>query len=154
MSGVSNYKNKIQVLVLYFGISEDAAKYMFHRRRRGYPFKKEDDKNYLAWTTKLQNAIIDADKNTDIDWNDIKFGEDVKVLDTLVGIDNKSKTVTLDKVKQTNCNLTRKGRPSSVEKIYNKDLTEGDDDGWTVVTNGRNKVNDKNLLRKMGFLPR
>lgn len=152
---INNYKNKINLLVLYFGISESAAKYMFHRRRRGHPFKKEEDNTFLRWTVQLQNALIEADKQDCIKWGKLKFADELQVLaDNKIDVVAQSRSVAFSKPKQfTNANLTRKGRPASVNKIYNKDLDTNDDNDWTVVTNSRNKTDDKQILRRMGFLP-
>ena len=146
--------------MLYFGVSENAAKYMFHRRRRGYPFKKEGDENYLKWSNQLQNAFITADKHCEVKWNKLKFKDDLEMLEELVGsIDLQPKTITIEKIRQqSDSNLTRKGRPSFISKIYDKELStenesDNPDDGWTVVKSSRNKNDDKILLRKMGFLP-
>ena len=151
-TSLNNYKNKINMLILHFGISESAAKYIFHRRRRGYPFKKEGEENYLQWSMQLQNAFIEADKCSDIKWSKLKFKDDLQVLtDKNIDIKKQSKAVVFSKVKQvTDTNLTRKGKPSN----YDKDLTTSDTDEWTVITNNKSGTDDKQLLRKMGFVPR
>ena len=143
------------MLVLHFGISESAAKYIFHRRRRGYPFKKEGDENYLPWSIQLQNAFIEADKR-DIKWNKMKFGDDIQALtDNKIDVNTQPKVVVFNRARQnTDTNLTRKGKPSTVDRLYDKELTTNDNDEWTVITNSRNNTDDKQLLRRMGFIPK
>jgi hypothetical protein len=157
---MNNYTGKIELLMIYFGISEQASKYLFHRRRRGYPYKKEGDHNYIQWNTQIQNSFIKLDK-TDIDWSKIKFNDDINVLMKHgIVVDNQPKVVVINETKQMrNANLNRRGLPLNMEKIYNRDINiindndDDNDDEWTVVVSNRNKRDDKRILRKMGFLP-
>lgn len=69
-----SYDDKIKLISEYFGVSETCAKYLFHRRYRGYPFHKKNDSKYLAWSITLQNAIIILDTLVGFDWNTLEFG--------------------------------------------------------------------------------
>lgn len=68
------YDDKINLISSYFGISEICAKYLFHRRYRGFPFHKKNDPKFLAWSITLQNAIILLDTLVGFDWETLEFG--------------------------------------------------------------------------------
>lgn len=145
------YKEKINAISSYFGISEDASRYIYHRRRRGFPFKRNDDPNFLKWDMQLQNAFIKADQIATLNWNDLKFDDDLKVLlEHGIDIDTQPKTPVINKINQTTSTISNKSN-----KMNDKDIKEEDDDnfGWTVVTNKKGHIVKKYMLRKMGLLP-
>ena len=145
-----SYKDKINAISSYFGVSEDASKYMYHRRRRGYPYKKETESEFLKWTTKLQNAFIKADQIATFDWGNLKFDEDIKML-FMNGIDveTQSNKVQVNKISQTVQPTTRQLNVD--EKSVNDESDDGG--GWTVVTTNKGQLVKRHMLRKMGFLP-
>jgi len=145
-----SYKDKINAISSYFGVSEDASKYMYHRRRRGYPYKKETDPAFLKWTTKLQNAFIKADQIATFDWDNLKFDEDIKML-FMNGIDveKQANKVQVNKISQTVQPTTR--QLNFDEKSVNDESDDGG--GWTLVTTNKGQLVKRHMLRKMGFLP-
>ena len=146
-----SYKDKINAISSYFGVSEDASKYMYHRRRRGYPYKKDTDLAFLKWTTKLQNAFIKADQIATFDWDNLKFDEDLKML-YMNGIDveTQANKVQVNKISQTVQPTTRQ---SNVDEKSVYDESDDDGGGWTVVTTNKGQLVKRHMLRKMGFLP-
>jgi len=74
------YSVKIKALCEYFNITKNAAKYILHRRRRGYPWKTVGCHEYLEWSIPIQNAFIQADNNPSINWRCLKFSEDIDTL--------------------------------------------------------------------------
>ena len=137
----SNYNDKIKNISSYFGISVEAAKYMYHRRRRGFPWKNENDGNFLKWNIQLQNALIKADNLAVFDWTSLKFNNDVNTLkENGIIVDEQPKTIYRNK--------------SNDNQESNKDIDEEEDDGggWTVVTKKENNSIQKQILRNLGFL--
>ena len=123
-----NYGKKIKAIQNYFNVSKNAAKYLFHRRRRGSPFKHDDDPNFMPWTTQLQNALVKADRADQWDWKNTTFECEISALqDANILISDQKITVHTNSVIDT-------------------------DSDWTVVT-GKVKRN-KPLLRSIGMLPR
>jgi hypothetical protein len=142
-----SYKDKINAISSYFGVSEDASKYMYHRRRRGYPYKKDTDLAFLKWTTKLQNAFIKADQIATFDWNNLKFDEDLTML--CIDVETQANKVQVNKISQTVQPTTRQSNVD--EKSVNDESDDGG--GWTVVTTNKGQLVKRHMLRKMGFLP-
>ena len=145
-----NYKDKIDAIKTYFGISNEAAKYMYHRRRHGAPFKKEDDKSFLKWNIQLQNALVRADKITNFNWGKLVFNSDLEQLLTY-NIDVNCQPHTIIK------NSISSNRPklSDKESLDNNNLDESsssDDGEWTVVSTNKGKLARKHLIRHMGFI--
>ena len=139
-----NYNEKIKVISESFGISKMAAKYIYHRRRRGYPYKKVGNHNFIQWSTKLQNALIKADGIVDWDWDNLLFSEDVKkLMEHGINVDEESNKIVI-KNAQASGNSHKQNSPD----------IESTDDGWTVVTNNMSKLSQKYILRKIGLLPR
>jgi hypothetical protein len=120
---------------VYFNVSKDAAKYMFHRRRMGYPWKKNTDDNYLKWSIPIQNAFVKSDNLDVIDWKSVIFTNDIKILE------------------ENNINIEETNHEIHVNE-NNKNIKYMDREGWTVVTSKRNNVIQKHLLQTMGFLPK
>ena len=144
-----NYKDNIQTISSYFGISEAAAKYIFHRRRRGFPYKKEGSSNYLEWSMQLQNALIKADQIAVFDWNALKFDDELKTLmQNGIYVDSQPKTAQVNKIKQTQ-NLRLLQKCNNGREIQEDDNT----DGWTVVTSNKTQLVKRHVLRKLGLLP-
>jgi hypothetical protein len=132
-----NYNEKLKVLKSYFKISDQAVKYMYHRRRHGYPWKNNNDPGYIVWTMQIQNALIKADNIALFEWDSLKFDNDIQTLSEHgIIIDDQLKTVQVGK------------------QPLNADIKEEDnDEGWTVVTSTRSHAIKKQLIRSMGFLP-
>ena len=131
-----NYNEKLKAIKSYFKISDQACKYMYHRRRRGYPWKKDNTPGYIPWNIQIQNAIIKADNLTLFDWELLKFDNDIQILSEHgINVDDQLKTVQIGTL------------------TINNDIKEEDDDGWTVVTTKKSHSIKKHLLRSMGFLP-
>lgn len=110
----------------YFNISEEAAAYIFFRRRRGFPFRKISDSKYLEWTDALLNALIRADEIFGFDWESLGFGNEEHILNEY--------------------NLLSSNIDISTESKTNTNLME---EGWTIVP--KNNKSQK-ILQKMGFL--
>lgn len=128
----ANYNDKIKTIISYFGISENAAKYMFHRRRRGFPWKTEDDIKHLKWTIQLQNALIKADTLPNFDWVNLKFANDIQLLmESGINVDDQPNVVNIKKV-----------------------INEEDNNGWTVVTKKKSNLIQKHILKNIGLLPK
>lgn len=130
-----SYNEKINSLCLYFNISKNAARYIFHRRRRGHPWKKENDSKYLEWSIPIQNAFIKADNLGSINWDSVSFECDIKLLqDNGINIDNNLQSIYRN-------------------ENYCKNIKEEEDkdDGWTVVTAKKSNLMQKQILKKMGF---
>lgn len=125
---MSNYNKKIKSIMNYFSISEPCAKYIFHRRKRGSPWKKEYELNYLKWDIKLQNALIKAD-NTNLDWSSLEFNKEKDILFTY--------GIILD--------------DQPIVPITNE--TNDINDEWTIVNNRKNKSIQKKIIRTLGLLP-
>lgn len=143
-----SYKDKINAISSYFGISDPAAKYMYHRRRRGHPYKNITDDYFLEWNMKLQNAFIKADQIATFDWDALRFGDDVKAL-IVNGIDID------DQPHRSQVNKINQGTRSSTKQtnVDGKSVTDESDNDWTVVTTNKGQLAKKHILRKMGFLP-
>ncbi len=73
-----SYEEKIKILMICFGVSEDCAKYLYFRRKRGLPWHKTSDSKFLPWTYILQNKLILLDRSAGVDWNAIYFGHEDK----------------------------------------------------------------------------
>ena len=139
-SGAIKYKAKLQAISSYFDISRNAAKYIYHRRRRGVPFKAPKDKNYIAWSIKLQNALIRADKEPGFKWANLVFGKEEEVLaEYKINVQNQSDEIYVELAHLTDLDAM--------------DLTD-DDDEWSLVTNKPSPENRKNkhILQQLYLL--
>jgi hypothetical protein len=126
------YNEKINTIHNYFGVSTNAAKYIFSRRRHGFPWKKINDEKYLKWDIQIQNAFVEADTIKNFNWDIMRFDNDIQILlDNGIKIENQSKTVT-------------KNHKPVIKKV---------DDDWTIVTTDKKKLNEKHILKFMGLLP-
>lgn len=79
------YENCIESIQNYFNISTIAAKYIYHRRKHGLPYRSFNDPKYLQWSNKLLNALLQADNIINLNWEDIIFGRESENL-ALYGI--------------------------------------------------------------------
>ena len=141
-----SYKYKLCAISTYYSVSENAAKYFYHRRRYGYPFKKTTDSMFLKWDNKLLNALIKADKIDGFNWDNLVFSNDIQaLLDNNINVDLQSNKVEIFKGR----NLSSKTK--SFEKYSNED-NEIQDQGWMIVTTNKGQLIRRNILRKMGFL--
>lgn len=67
-----HYKQAIDELQNYFGISYVCSQYLYHRAIRS----RRVDNKYLPWTIQLQNALVKADKCLGINWDRVFFGSE------------------------------------------------------------------------------
>ena len=151
------YKNKITAISSYFGVSDQAAKYMYHRRQRGLPYKNETDDLYIEWNIKIQNALVKADKISNFNWDGLEFSDDINVLsNNNIIVNSQSTTVYINKISQLNCN------EKNTQMEYNENNQTGQNDGthqndetdgWTVVTTNKGQMVRRQILKKLGFLP-
>lgn len=123
-----NFKDKINAISSYFNVSVPSAKYIYHRRKKGQPFKNESDVGYMQWDMKIQNSLIKADLIKEFDWKNLKFINDVTTLNNF-GIDVESQDDKLYTNKKEN------------------DFNESNELGWTVVTRRRSNKNKKILTK-------
>jgi len=79
----------------------------------------------MSWNVKLQNAIIKADKCLGIDWNEIRFGEEVKNLE--------GHGIIVDEMPNTIFKWTENDEEEKNSK------SEPDADGWTTIVKKRKK---------------
>lgn len=146
MSKKVTYQSKIKTITSYFGISDNAAKYIYHRRRRGFPWKKNDESSYIAWSMQLQNALIQADNLDTFDWGSLKFGEECRILlEHDIDIETQPKSAQTNKIHQVNNKIKETG--DGLEENID------DNSGWTVVTSKKGDLIKKHLIRSMGLLP-
>jgi hypothetical protein len=148
------YKIRINAIKEYYGISEEAAIYIYFRRKRNYPWKKKNDPGYLFWNAKLQNALIEADNIIGFDWVGLEYGKEQEVL-LSYGID-------IDKQSQ---NIHRIHKEHKSNNKIEKYLDDNGDE-WTYIKkrekNKRYDINKKNntnknneaILRSIGLLPK
>jgi hypothetical protein len=148
-----SYKDKINAISSYFGISHTAAKYMYNRRRKGYPYKKESDSSFMKWSVKLQNAFIKADQIKTFTWDDLSFDDDIKQLRINgIDVDEQSYKIHVNKISQT---TKRSSKQSNIDgkSVLSADDDDADGGGWIVVTTNKGHLPKRHILRKMGFLP-
>jgi hypothetical protein len=140
-----SYNSKIDSISTYFGVSGLAAKYMYHLRRKGFPYKKPDQQDFLPWTLSLQNALVRADTHESFDWETIQFGEE---LNTLM-------RHGIEVVEHDHRVLRNEVTQANASKITNKTDVDIDDDGggWTVVVPKNKFLAEKHILRSCGLLP-
>jgi hypothetical protein len=128
-----SYEERLIIIMDFFGISRKASKFIYHRKRRGYPFKKRDDFKFLEWDLRLQNALVKADECIDWDWNELKFGYEEHVLS--------QNDILLEDQSDTD--------------IFKHEKKKMLDDGWTLVKDSKRlKQRQIKVLQTLGFLPR
>jgi hypothetical protein len=140
-----NYYSKIGIISTYFGVSDSAAKYIYHLRRKGSPFKKPDKQDYLNWTIPLQNALVLADTHESFNWNTLQFGDELNAL-TRHGID------VNDRDQRIFRNDVDQGNAVRITTRTNVNI-ENDGGGWTVVGSKYQSITEKYILRNCGLLP-
>ena len=144
------YKNKITAISSYFVVSEQAAKYMYHRRQRGLPYKNETDDLYIEWNIKIQNALVKADKISGFNWDDLEFSDDINVLNNNnIIVNNQSPTVYINKNNELN---NEKNNQIECDENNQSDNTD-ETDGWTTVITDKGQMIRRKILKKIGFLP-
>jgi hypothetical protein len=131
----TNYNDKIKTIMGYFGVSKQAAKYIFHRRRRGFPWKKSGDVNYLQWSIQIQNALVLAGSLKEFKWDVLKFNDEIQ---TLLDHD----IIIADQPESIQINKTDSFKDESF------------DDGWTVVKKRKPLLVQKHILKDIGLIPR
>ena len=165
------YKNKITAISSYFGVSEQAAKYMYHRRQRGLPYKTETDDLYIEWNIKIQNALVKADKISGFNWDGLEFSDDINVLsNNNIIVNNQSNIVYINKNNEKNNELNNEKnnelnneKNTQIECDENNQTSQTDGtcqnddtyqtDGWTIVTTNKGQMVRRQILKKLGFLP-
>lgn len=135
------YSEKIGAISSYFNVSREAAKYIYHRRRKGFPYKKVDDPNFIKWDMRIQNALIKADTLDVWNWKELSFYDDVYDLQNH-GIDVLKQSYDVYKNPKSH-------KVSHREESLIDEETNGE---WTIVTPSKKKMHDKFILKKMGFL--
>ena len=133
MSNVSE-EEKIDTIMTYYNISYIAARYIYFRRRRSFPWKKKSQSGYLYWNAKLQNALIYADSIFGFDWHSMEYGNEEETL-KIYGID----------VKTQSNNLFRTKTPKS-EYVDNDGIV------WNIVVSKKSK--EETILKSAGLLPK
>jgi len=125
------YADRINAIEQYFGVSNICAIYLYHRRRRGIPWKNRGDPKYLEWNMQLQNAIISLDTIIGFDWPSLEFGlEEIAFLKNNININSMpTKPVIID-----------------------ADANSSDIDGFTKVMYSKKDIAKE--LNKMGLLPK
>ena len=154
------YNEKLNIIGEFFGISHDCARYIYHRRRKGYPYKKKEDDGYLEWSIQVQNGFVLGDVKN-IDYKNIHFNSDIDELKDKYSIDiskMSSEKVLQNKIKQKDANKikirTTDISDDSVNLDKNVDNENTNDDGgeWCVVTAKKTLHDKKSILKKMGFI--
>ena len=132
-----SYNDKLDMISQFFGVSFNCAKYMFHRRKKGVPFNKKDNTNYLHWNIIIQNLIVFSDLKN-IDFKNIKFNIDIEQLKKYIDIDNISvKKIIRNKLSQgdlTNTKYKFHHRKNNILKISDDNQTDDNEGEWCVVT--------------------
>lgn len=161
------YNEKIKAIGSYFGVSGVCAKYMFHRRRRGYPYTKNNDPKYLEWTPQLQNGFLKADLVENFDWSKLMFDTDTATLanDFHINIANQPIVVQFNKfskyyknifdIKEAAKECDANGSDMKDCNAKECDSKEGcvkkEQDDWILVTPKKNRSNQKHIVRDMHF---
>jgi hypothetical protein len=132
------YDEKIKVIQRYYDISEDAAVYIYFRRKRSFPWKKKSDEKYLFWNAKLQNALISADNILGFDWNSMEYGKEEETLR-----------------KFDICILTQSNNLFRKHEDYVEVMEDDEGGNWTYISKMRKTNNtDKIMLQNIGLLPK
>ena len=124
------YDERIIALTKFFGISHACAGFLYHRRRRGKPFKDAADPKYLGWSFRLQNALVKADACIGWDWSRVHFGtEDAELAKYDIHVDQQT------------------------DVVYRNIAPESEDaDGWSVVKRDKQeKSRYARIVQTIGF---
>ena len=139
-----SYYSKIGTISTYFGVSDSAAKYMYHLRRKGFPYRNPDQQEYLPWTTPLQNALVLADTYESFDWDTLQFGDELNALMRHgIEINDRDHRILRNEINQDN----------AVKITTKTDVHVDDEGGWTVVASKYQVMAEKHILRNCGLLP-
>lgn len=116
------YKESIEAIREYFGVSEQCANYLYYRAFRS---KQKNDK-YLKWDVKVQNALVKLDKYAGVMWNNVKFGEENKTLvEYMINLDD-----------------------DKIFRWIDDDEEPQSDSEWKVIINKKkNKKENSNILK-------
>jgi hypothetical protein len=170
-----SYNNKINAISSYFGVSFNAAKYMYNRRQRGFPYKHETDMLFLEWSIQLQNALVKADKISGFNWDELNFDNDINILNANnIKVKDQHLKIHINKINKSAYNFNEKNmNGESNEKNMNGESNEKNmngtsneknmngtsneknmNEGWTVVTNNKDQMIRRQILKQIGFLPK
>ena len=144
---IFTYNDKLNIISEFFGVSYPCAKYMYHRRRKGHPYKKNEDDGYLKWDIQIQNALVSGD-SYNIDYKNLNFNNDINEMYKMyeIDIDKESKFI----VKQNKIMQTDK-KKSKIRDSDISDHTDDNDGEWNVITTKKTLHDKKKLLKNMGF---
>ena len=130
-----SYGERIDAIEQFFGVSNICAIYLYHRRRRGVPWKTQGDPKYLEWNMQMQNSIIFLDTIIGFDWLSLEFGfEEIQFVKNNIYI---SKMST---------------KPIVIGSRNENQVRTEDSDGFTKVSNSKKDITKE--LNKMGLLPK
>jgi len=141
------YNDKLNIISEFFGVSYPCAKYMYHRRRKGYPYKKPEDDGYLKWDVQIQNGLVSGDL-FNIEYKNLHFDNDINELHKEYGVDINllpNEKIQKNKILQTD---NKKSKISNGEISEHADDTDGE---WNVITTKKTLHDKKKILRQMGF---
>ena len=146
------YVLKINTIMEYYNISNEAAIYIYFRRKRSYPWRKKTDPKYLFWNARLQNALIKADSIIGFNWAALEYGKEEDALKKY-GIDIATQSQNLYRHKSVDIHDNHE---SVTREVGNKEENSSE---WTYVTRSQNKNRIKKtdrikLLSNMGLLPK
>ena len=161
-----SYNNKINAISSYFGVSFNAAKYMYNRRQRGFPYKHETDMLFLEWSIQLQNALVKADKISGFNWDDLNFDNDINILNTNnIKVNDQPLKIHINKINNyaynfNENNMNGESNENNMNGESNENNMNGEsnennmNEGWTVVTNNKEQMIRRQILKQIGFLPK
>ena len=157
-----SYHDKINSISSYFGVTNEAAKYMYHRRRYGFPFKKENDPNFIRWDNKVLNALIKADKLEGFNWDLLLFDDDMQLLlEKNINVNLQSDKIdvykgrnSLRRTQQFEKYDPELKKSSNTVELHPVELQskETENNDWVLVTSNKGQLIRRNILRKIGFL--
>lgn len=154
----ARYERNVQAVGLYYGVSNETARYMFHRAKAV--------EKYGPWTLQLQNAIVKSNELlTPIRWKQVEFGHEVEALKKhgiiVEDMDNDSTLCLKPKITDDN------KENSDVKTVDNPTQTNGldkneksvvddanDDSGWTTVVKKKKrpkKVKHHSILNTLNY---
>ncbi len=152
---LKSYNTKIKAISAYFDVSYGCAIYMYHRRKRGSPWKKKDDPKYLEFTKSLQDKLVILDKIGSVSFTSLKFSDEGKILLNL-GYDDLSSSIDVQlannykklppdykKIIRKMCFFYTTPLPLSVCTL---DITQGNSSINTIRYKHSNIIKDKPLL--------
>ena len=141
------YNDKLNIISEFFGVSYSCAKYMYHRRRKGHPYKKPKDAGYLKWDVQIQNGLVSGDL-LNIDYKNLHFNNDIDELKHEFDIDVNllpNEKIQKNKIMQTD------NKKIKINDNEISDHTDDTDKEWNVITTKKTLHDKKKILRQMGF---